>query len=118
MNSVSGDRADTTVFGDTSMPEWVIEPAKRTVAANATSVDDLRDLLKMLGLIEPASVPVEEPEPEVRTWRHCAKCGRPGRHSSERQEDWPGTVAIVARGMCRTCHTKTIQAERDGYAVA
>ncbi|MCB8909021.1 hypothetical protein L612_007700000020 [Rhodococcus rhodochrous J38] len=103
--------AESAIFGDTNLVDWTITPAMRTVAANAKSVEDARNLLEMLGLIEPrATAPVEA---TVACKRHCAKCDRPGRHSSESLQKWPGTVAIVGRGMCRACYTAVLDEERQ-----
>ena len=103
--------AESAIFGDTNLVDWTIAPAMRAVAARAENVDEARDLLEMLGLIEPrATAPADVP---VACKRRCAKCDRPGRHSSESLQKWPGTVAIVGRGMCRACYTAQLKAERE-----
>jgi hypothetical protein len=103
--------AESAIFGDTNLVDWTIAPAMRTVAANANNVEDARSLLEMLGLIEPQ--PAAAAEPMVACKRRCAKCDRPGRHSSESLKKWPGTVAIVGRGMCRACYTAVLAEERQ-----
>lgn len=103
--------AESAIFGDTSLVDWTIAPAMRTVAAHSKNTDEVRDMLEMLGLIEPR--PASATEPVVVCKRRCAKCDRPGRHSSESLKKWPGTVAIVGRGMCRACYTAVLDAEKE-----
>lgn len=115
--AVTGDGADTAMasnligesaqFGDTTIPERVIAPAMRTVAADAKNPEDARQLLEMLGLIEPTVV-----EKHVPCQRHCAKCRRPARNQGENAALWPGTVQITARDMCGTCYRAEVDAER------
>ncbi|MCD2116767.1 MULTISPECIES: hypothetical protein [Rhodococcus] len=102
--------AESAIFGDTNLVDWTIAPAMRTVAANAKSVEEARGLLEMLGLIEPR--PKSDAEPVVACKRRCASCNRPGRHSSESLRKWPGTVAIVGRGMCRACYDVVLKEEK------
>jgi hypothetical protein len=103
--------AESAIFGDTNLVDWTIAPAMRTVAAHSKNASEARDLLEMLGFIE--ARPKSATEPVVACKRRCAKCDRPGRHSSESLKKWPGTVAIVGRGMCRACYTAVLAEERQ-----
>ncbi|MGW0016907.1 hypothetical protein ACWDUD_01425 [Rhodococcus sp. NPDC003382] len=100
---------ESAQFGDTTMPEYVIEPARRTVAANARSVEDARRLLEMLGLIEPV-ITAEVAAGPVKCQRRCEQCGKPMRNQGEDPGMWPGTVAIRAKGMCGPCYDRDLQA--------
>lgn len=100
---------ESAQFGDVDMPEHLVAPARRTVAANAKDPEDARQLLEMLGLIEPASQSAAAP---VRCQRYCDGCKRPARNHGEDPGGWPGTVAIRARGLCGTCHHEARAAEK------
>lgn len=99
-----GSVVGMSMHGDTTIPDWVVGPARRAVAARATDAADARDLLEMLGLIEPTGAP-----PPVRYQVLCAgPCGRPGRLPSAEKDAWPGTVLIAAVGRCGTCYRKYV----------
>lgn len=107
--------AESAVFGDTNLVDWTIAPAMRPVAAHSKNTDDARSLLEMLGLIAPRTASAAEPV--VACKRRCVSCNRPGRHSSESLQKWPGTIAIVGRGMCRACYTAVLDEERQARDV-
>lgn len=74
--------------------------ARRTVAANATSIDDARELLSMLGILDPGGA-------EQRPVRLCkGTCGRPVRSQREDADSHPGTVVVHVKGMCQTCYLR------------
>lgn len=99
--------AESAQFGDTTMPEHVIEPARRTVAANARNAEDARELLEMLGLIEARPAAQDADDAPVKCQRHCGGCGKPMRNKGEDPGMWPGTVAVRARGRCGPCYLQT-----------
>ncbi len=103
--------AESAVFGDTNLVDWTITPAMRTVAANANNVEDARNLLEMLGLIEPRQQ-TNSPAP-VACQGHCAKCGKPGRKPNQPIEKWPDTVILKGRGMCQQCYHAVLAEERQ-----
>ncbi len=98
---------ESAQFGDTTMSEHVIGPARRTVAANARNAEDARELLEMLGLVNPFVTPRGAAGPPVKCQRHCEGCGRPMRNQGEDPGMWPGTVAVRARGRCGPCYLQT-----------
>ncbi|MCK8674287.1 hypothetical protein M1M07_24635 [Rhodococcus sp. HM1] len=100
---------ESAQFGDTTMPEYVIEPARRTVASHAHDAEDARQLLEMLGLIDPCIDPAGAAAP-VKCQRRCEQCGRPMRNQGEDPGMWPGTVAIRAKGMCGPCYDRDLRA--------
>lgn len=102
VNIGAGETVPGAQFGDTTLPDWVIEPARRTVASNARNADDALMLLQMLGL---ADTPTTERANEVGT---CAgTCGRPTRPPrSDAGMYPPGTIEIAARGMCQSCYSR------------
>lgn len=103
--------AESASFGDTNLVEWTIAPAMRTVAANAANADEARDLLEMLGLIEPK--PKVDSPAAVAHLVCCAACGKPGRTPTQPLERWPGTVILKGRGMCSPCYHAVLDAERQ-----
>ena len=96
--------AESAIFGDTRPVEWTITPARRTVAAHARNAEDARDLLEMLGLIEPRPAAQVVDDVPVKCQRHCDGCGKPMRNQGEDPGMWPGTVAVCARGRCSPCY--------------
>lgn len=95
-------------WGDTSLPDWVIGPARRTVCSNATGADDARQLLEMLGLVEPAPRPAPAPEEKApagtKPTSCVGPCGRPFRPKGTTAADYPGTVVASGLGMCGACY--------------
>ncbi|QOV97195.1 hypothetical protein [Rhodococcus pyridinivorans] len=103
--------AESAIFGDTNLVDWTIAPAMRTVAAHSKSTDEVRDMLEMLGLIEPR--PVSASPTTVVCQASCLKCGKPGRKPNQSLEKWPGTVILKGRGMCAPCYTAVLDAEKE-----
>lgn len=62
-NTAQG-KTPTLLFQSSEVPAAYADRARRTIAANATNVDDARTLLEMLGLVDPAPKPEPEPAPE------------------------------------------------------
>lgn len=117
-SSVSKGETPTFLMQSAEISAEHAEQARRTVAANASSVDDARTLLEMLGLVDPVSAPkagVDAPapnltKPTVVEWidtpggrfRVCAgTCGSPIRLRTE-----PPSYHAKrdhGAGMCASC---------------
>lgn len=103
--------AESAIFGDVAIPERIVAPAMRTVAANAKDPDDARQLLEMLGLIEPQAA--AEEAPAVRFQMVCVRCNKPGRKPNQPLAHWPGTVILKGRDMCARCYHAVLNAEKE-----
>lgn len=85
-------------FGDTTLPGWVIGPARRTVAGHAADAAEARLLLEMLGLLD-------TPQQTAGAVLCAGSCGRPVRPPrSDPGRYPPGTVEVAALAMCQTCY--------------
>ncbi|KDE14223.1 hypothetical protein [Rhodococcus aetherivorans] len=101
----AGETIAGAQWGDTTLPDWVIDPARRTVASNARNADDARELLAMLGLIQPSA------QAQTRT---CAgPCGRPLRGRHDDPAAHPGSVLSDNRHMCKTCARHVAPTKQD-----
>lgn len=87
-------------------PDDMAQAARRTVAANATSTADARELLAMLGLIE-TGVEAEE------TLLQCSACSAPmvNRRGSDLRARPDGVKTVGAKGMCNWCYQKTLRTD-------
>ena len=106
----------TLLMQSSEIPAENAERARRTIAANATDVDDARTLLEMLGLLDTVAAPAAAAPgpakvvPVIVEWidtpggrfRKCAgECGQPVRLRTE-----PPTYhakRVEALGMCAAC---------------
>lgn len=103
----------TVVWDVPETPAEVAQYAMRTVAANATSAEDARELLAMLGLIEGESAGSSAPIGEGQ----CTSCAIPlfRKHKGECKSRPEGTRTYGAKGMCTTCYQRELY---SGRAVA
>lgn len=104
----AGETIAGAQWGDTTLPDLVIEPARRTVASNARNADDALVLLQMLGLIDtPAAAQPAATNPEPQSTGKptaCSECHRPFRPKGTSKTEHPGTVMLSGLGLCGYCY--------------
>lgn len=104
----AGETIAGAQWGDTTLPDWVIDPARRTVASNATGADDALMLLQMLGLVDTTNVERTvdtRPAPQAAEKpTACRECHRPFRPKGTSKTDYPGTVMLSGLGLCGACY--------------
>ncbi|MGJ5667768.1 hypothetical protein QLG13_07855 [Rhodococcus aetherivorans] len=105
----AGETIAGAQWGDTTLPDWVIEPARRTVASNARNADDALVLLQMLGLIDTPTTERAvdthhaESQPTAKPTA-CRECHRTFRPKGTSKTEHPGTVMLSGLGLCGACY--------------
>lgn len=84
---------------DDAVAQAIAQRARLTVCNHATDVDDARDLLAALGLIEV----------DVVTSLRCNACNERMQYRREGNPLPPGVRGMGAKGMCATCYQDTLR---------
>jgi hypothetical protein len=89
---------------DTDVARAIAQRARLTVCNAATDVDDARNLLAMLGLIDV----------DTEVAQRCAVCNHQmvNRNGSDLRPRPPGVKTVGAKGMCNTCYQVTLRPDR------